>query len=242
MSGSMEMRNSSVSQRARLNPRSCSREVSVVVAVSGSAGRIRARRARECPGSDRTRRRRDLCHLPVLPDADPLPRERQVLTSRSSPNRCLPMRMPEGPCVGRMGANRTTRSGGDVRKRRGWVRPGGTAVDVRRIPIDQVKPGTVLAKAVTSAAGLPVLAAGMELTERMIVHLERMGVAAVYVEGPPGEDREPVKTLAELDRELDQRFRKVAADPVQVLIRETVRRHVHARHGATTHAREEVSP
>lgn len=112
---------------------------------------------------------------------------------------------------------------------------------MKRVPIDQVVRGMVLAKAVTNAAGLVVLSAGIELTEATIARLETMGVTAVYVEGAPGEEGTPVKTLAELDRELDQRFRNVAADPIQTRIREAVRRHLHATHAVDTGAGEKPS-
>jgi hypothetical protein len=113
---------------------------------------------------------------------------------------------------------------------------------MRRIPIDQVKPGTVLAKEITNAKGLPLMAPGTVLTDALIARLDRIGVTAVYVEGEPIEGGKAVKTLAELDRELDQRFRKVTADPVQVLIREAIRRHLHARYGEAVQAREGANP
>jgi hypothetical protein len=48
------------------------------------------------------------------------------------------------------------------------------------------------------------------------------------VEGDPTGDGAAVKTLAELERDLDGRFRKVAADPTQCRIREAVRRRLRA--------------
>ena len=87
----------------------------------------------------------------------------------------------------------------------------------------------VLAKPVTNASGLVVAAAGLILDAPMIVHLERMGKAVVHVEGAPGD--EPTKSLEDLVRELNARFRKVEGDPELMRIREAIRRHLHSRNG-----------
>ena len=87
----------------------------------------------------------------------------------------------------------------------------------------------VLAKPVTNASGLVVAAAGLILNEPMIAHLERMGKLAVHVEGAPGE--EPSKSLEDLERELNARFRKVEGDPELTRIREAIRRHLRSHSG-----------
>jgi hypothetical protein len=103
---------------------------------------------------------------------------------------------------------------------------------MQRIPIEQVAPGMTVAKPVANSAGLVVLAAGIVLDEALIARLERMGTSSVFVEGHPLGDGPGAKTLAELEQELDHRFRKVAGEPIASRIREAVRRQLRASHGA----------
>ena len=100
---------------------------------------------------------------------------------------------------------------------------------MKKVPIQEALPGMVLAKPVTNASGLIVAAAGLPLDEALIAHLERMGKAAVYVDSAPGE--EPSKSLEDLERELNARFRKVQGDPELTRIREAIRRHLRGRSG-----------
>lgn len=99
---------------------------------------------------------------------------------------------------------------------------------MKRVPLDEAEPGMVLAKPVTNQTGVTVLPAGTELDQDLLTRLDRMNLSAVYVEGAAGADAD--KSPAELEQELDRRFRKVAGDPSQVMIREAVRRHIHAIH------------
>jgi hypothetical protein len=100
---------------------------------------------------------------------------------------------------------------------------------MKKVPLNEAVPGMVLAKHVTNASGLVVAAAGLMLDEQMIAHLERMGKAAVQVEGAPGE--EAGKCLEDQERELNARFRKAGADPELTRIHEAIRRHLHGRSG-----------
>lgn len=63
----------------------------------------------------------------------------------------------------------------------------------------------------------------------MIERLRQMELASVYVEGDALDSRG--KTLAELEAELEHRFRQVAQDPIQQLILRTLRTHLRATHG-----------
>jgi hypothetical protein len=83
-----------------------------------------------------------------------------------------------------------------------------------------------LAKPVTNATGLTILATGTVLDQDLIRRLERMNLAAVYVEGTA--DQRGGLSLAEQEHQLARRFRKVAEDPVQQMIREAVRHHLRA--------------
>jgi hypothetical protein len=111
---------------------------------------------------------------------------------------------------------------------------------MRRIPIGEAEPGQTLAKPVTNGNGLPVLSEGAVLSDALIARLRRMGLAAIYVEGQALQEGESVKTLPELERELTQRFRKVAGDPLQDRIRAAIIRHLRAMYGAPTGERREA--
>jgi hypothetical protein len=100
---------------------------------------------------------------------------------------------------------------------------------MKRVAIDELSPGTVLAKPVTNAAGLPVVAAGAELDCSMIDRLRQLGLTLVYVEGDSGDTTG--KTLTELEAELENRFRKVLQDPLQATILRHIREHLRATHG-----------
>jgi hypothetical protein len=100
---------------------------------------------------------------------------------------------------------------------------------MKRVVIQELRPGMVLVKPVTNANGLPILAAGTTFDEAMIERLKRMELTSVYVEGDAGDSNG--KTLMELEAELDHRFRHVAEDPIQQLILRSLRRHLHASHG-----------
>lgn len=93
----------------------------------------------------------------------------------------------------------------------------------RRVPIEQVAPGMKLAKPVTNPAGLVLMAAGTELDEALIARLQKMNLSGVHIEGRPLDQGDAIQAAADLERELAERFRKVAGDPVQARIREAVR-------------------
>lgn len=97
---------------------------------------------------------------------------------------------------------------------------------MKRVPLDGAEPGMVLAKPVINQTGVTVLPAGTELDQDLLKRLDRMNLTAVYVEGTASATG--ARSPAELEQEMAQRFRKVAGDPTQVMIREAVRRHLHA--------------
>ena len=102
----------------------------------------------------------------------------------------------------------------------------------QRVPTEQLEPGMTVAKPVANANGMVVLAAGVVLVETLIERLKRMGTPSVHVEGNPLGDAPGAKTLTELEQELDHRFRKTGGEPISSRIREAVRRHLRALHGA----------
>lgn len=100
---------------------------------------------------------------------------------------------------------------------------------MRRVVIHELVPDLVLAKPVTNSNGLPIVAAGTVLDTAMIERLQRMELPSVYVEGDAQDAGG--KTLAELEAELDHRFRYVVHDPIQQLILRALHAHVQATHG-----------
>jgi hypothetical protein len=99
---------------------------------------------------------------------------------------------------------------------------------MKRVGIEELLPGMILAKPVTNANGLPIVAVGTTLDGFIIERLQRLELASVYVEGNPEDSNG--KTLTELEAELELRFRKVAQDPVQQIILRTLRTHLRATH------------
>ena len=100
---------------------------------------------------------------------------------------------------------------------------------MRRVVIEELTPGMILAKPVTNAAGLVVLPAGAELDEATLSRLQRLDLVSVFIEGEAGEAGG--KTLAELEAELDHRFRLVRHDPIQQQLLEAIRLHLRTTHG-----------
>lgn len=98
---------------------------------------------------------------------------------------------------------------------------------MKRMVIEELLPGMILAKPVTNTNGLPIVAVGTTLDSFIIERLQRLELPSVYVEG----DLEGSgKSLTELEAELAHRFRRVAQDPVQQMILRTLRTHLRATH------------
>lgn len=97
---------------------------------------------------------------------------------------------------------------------------------MQNIPLALSKPGMVLARSVVnpnSPDGAPVCGKGISLTESLIERLVRMGVQAVTVEGHPVAV-EGERTLEEMLIKLDERFRRVAGDPLMMRVKEIYRK------------------
>lgn len=100
---------------------------------------------------------------------------------------------------------------------------------MKRVVVYELLPDMILARPITNANGLPIVAAGTVLDAALIDRLQQMGLPSVYVEGDALDSGG--KTLDELEAELDHRFRSVAHDPIQQLILRTLRKHLRATHG-----------
>lgn len=104
---------------------------------------------------------------------------------------------------------------------------------MKRVPMDKVESGMVLAKPITSLAGHVIVSAGTSLDAPLIARLRDMGLTSAHVENRPGETGDPVESLAELEQALDHRFRRVAGDPELTRMREAIRRHLRTTHRTT---------
>ncbi len=96
---------------------------------------------------------------------------------------------------------------------------------MQRIPIMLALPGMVLAREICrqdGACGPPICGKGMTLTLSFIERLKKMGVQTITVEGNPVQV-EGGRTPEDLLRDLDRRFRKVAADPLTGKLKEIYR-------------------
>lgn len=100
---------------------------------------------------------------------------------------------------------------------------------MKRVILTELLPGMVLAKPVTNSAGLPVVAEGAVLDEVMIARFKKLDLPSVFIEGEAG--TAGGKTLAELEVELEHRFRHVGQDPLQQTILTALREHLHSTHG-----------
>ena len=100
---------------------------------------------------------------------------------------------------------------------------------MRRVVIEELTSGMILAKPVTNTAGMVVLPSGTALDEATLSRLQRLELISVFIEGEAGEDGG--KTLTELEAELDHRFRLVSHDPVQQQLLEAIRLHLRTTHG-----------
>lgn len=69
-----------------------------------------------------------------------------------------------------------------------------------KVAVTDLQPGMTLGKAVLSPDGVVLLRAGVPLRESYIVHLQRLGVPAVYVANPLAPDVEPPDVVSDKTR------------------------------------------
>lgn len=84
---------------------------------------------------------------------------------------------------------------------------------MQRIPLSLAVPEMVLAKAVKTEDGKVLCGPGVELTAELISRLSKSGVHVVVVKGHPVQMPDE-KSLAEMIKELEERFLKVKDDPI----------------------------
>jgi len=81
---------------------------------------------------------------------------------------------------------------------------------MQKIPLSLAKPGMKLAKPITKANGMPIIAAGMELSESLIDKLDGMGIDKIFVVGDAvAASQNPSERVLRLDhlfRHLDDAY------------------------------------
>jgi hypothetical protein len=90
---------------------------------------------------------------------------------------------------------------------------------LQRIPVDELKPGMVVARAITNDSGMVLLSEGTELTDSLITRLNRMDLRSIFVAGAPATG----KSREEMLEELDARFRKTEKEPHMGLIKSIIK-------------------
>jgi len=72
---------------------------------------------------------------------------------------------------------------------------------MQKIPLTLATPGMKLAMPITKANGMPIIAAGVELSESLIARLDGMGIDKVFVVGEAvSASQNPSERAARLDR------------------------------------------
>lgn len=99
---------------------------------------------------------------------------------------------------------------------------------MQRLPLDLLKPGMVLAKAVLNEKGMALCGEGAELSAAMIERLKHMSVSSVIVKGHPVDLGENAKSKEVLLAEMQARFTPVAGDPLMELIQASIAKNIMA--------------
>ncbi|MEW5725964.1 MAG: hypothetical protein AB1896_22845 [Thermodesulfobacteriota bacterium] len=88
---------------------------------------------------------------------------------------------------------------------------------MKKIPLDQARPGMILAQKLVREDGVLLAQKGAALTEGLLRVLERLSYETVPVEsGSTESPEERAARLAAQEAEIEVRFARVAADPVLV--------------------------
>jgi 5'(3')-deoxyribonucleotidase len=91
---------------------------------------------------------------------------------------------------------------------------------MQKIPLSLAKAGMKLAKPITKANGMPIIASGVELTDSLITRLDGMGVDKIFVLGDAvAASQNPTERVTRLD----QLFRRLEAAPFQARVKRHLR-------------------
>ncbi len=96
---------------------------------------------------------------------------------------------------------------------------------MRRVFLEDAKPGDEVAEPVVSSRGVVILTKGSALTLALIGRMRKMGIAEVLVEGDDP-DAPPPEELDEALKELDARFEGLEENRLMMMIKRISRQHV----------------
>lgn len=99
---------------------------------------------------------------------------------------------------------------------------------MQNIPISLATPGMVVAMEVKSSddpAAMTICGKGVKLTASLIDRLRQMQIQSLTVEGHPVK-MEGESSVEEMLIALDQRFSRVANDPLMMQVKELYRKHI----------------
>ena len=83
---------------------------------------------------------------------------------------------------------------------------------MQKIPLSLAKPGMKLAKPITKSNGMPIIAAGVELSDALISRLDGMGIDKIHVVGDAvAASQNPSERVTRMD----QLFRRLEGEPFQ---------------------------
>ncbi|MFH1672050.1 MAG: hypothetical protein ABIF87_01280 [Pseudomonadota bacterium] len=103
----------------------------------------------------------------------------------------------------------------------------------KSISVDTLEPGMVLAKEIVGNKGNLIVGKGVELSDRMIAHLKRLGVKKVFIETEEEAvqmDPERAQVLIdEMEGTLNSRFRRVRDIPVMNELKNILFDHMRAK-------------
>ena len=96
-----------------------------------------------------------------------------------------------------------------------------------KIAADKLEEGMILAQKIERADGIMLCNRGTELTPALINTIRRMDLESVLIEGDPfASEEEKQAHVQGLLRELDERFSRVADDPVLGQLKEMFSRKI----------------
>lgn len=94
---------------------------------------------------------------------------------------------------------------------------------MQRIPLEQAKPGMIIAQKLVREDGVLLCQKGAELTDAMIRLLQRMNFETVPVEGQAIESPDEREArIAKEEAAIEVRFSRVASDPVLAKLKQTL--------------------
>ncbi|GAB4409823.1 MAG: hypothetical protein OHK0032_05520 [Thermodesulfovibrionales bacterium] len=98
---------------------------------------------------------------------------------------------------------------------------------MKKVPLDSVRSGMRLAKAVLNEAGITLFGEGVAVTEQMIERMRSMNLDSIYIEGVSV----PKMPLEDELSMLDARFRGSEEEPHMETLKRLLKEHIRSLYG-----------